>query len=129
MEFAATPQYASGDVKGDIVGDDKKIEDVGEKIASSDGEVEANHVELHESEAKRILAKVDYRLVPMLALLYLVAFIDRSNSKWALLFCKPKPLTGAQLEMQRLQDSQLTSKCMVFSTILLSLCSLFHTLF
>jgi hypothetical protein len=26
------------------------------------------------------LRKVDYRLVPILALLYLVAFIDRSNS-------------------------------------------------
>jgi hypothetical protein len=27
----------------------------------------------------RALRKVDYRLVPLLAVLYLVAFIDRSN--------------------------------------------------
>lgn len=31
-------------------------------------------------EAKRILRKVDYRLVPLLAVLYLLAFIDRGNS-------------------------------------------------
>jgi hypothetical protein len=31
------------------------------------------------SETKRILRKVDVRLVPMLALLYVIAFLDRSN--------------------------------------------------
>jgi len=36
-------------------------------------------VELPEAEAKRAIRKVDFRLVPLLALLYLVAFIDRSN--------------------------------------------------
>lgn len=36
--------------------------------------------ELPEAEAKRVLRKVDYRLVPLLTFLYLVAFIDRSNS-------------------------------------------------
>lgn len=78
-----TPGYASGDVKKDIVGDDKRIEDVGEKgeKISSDGELEANRLALAETEAKRILRKVDFRLVPVLSLLYLVAFIDRSNSK------------------------------------------------
>lgn len=30
-------------------------------------------------ETKRILRKVDFRLVPVLALLYLLAFLDRSN--------------------------------------------------
>jgi hypothetical protein len=52
-----------------------------EKSLSSSGELEAQHVELDEAEANRVLRKVDYRLVPMLSLLYLVAFIDRSNSK------------------------------------------------
>lgn len=36
-------------------------------------------VELPPDEARRALKKVDFRLVPLLALLYLVAFIDRSN--------------------------------------------------
>lgn len=52
-----------------------------EKISTSSGELEAQHLELDEAEANRVLRKVDYRLVPMLSLLYLVAFIDRSNSK------------------------------------------------
>lgn len=33
-------------------------------------------------EAKRILRKVDYRLIPLLTLLYLLAFIDRGNSTY-----------------------------------------------
>jgi hypothetical protein len=35
--------------------------------------------ELPPAEGLRALRKVDYRLVPLLAVLYLVAFIDRSN--------------------------------------------------
>jgi hypothetical protein len=31
------------------------------------------------AQGKRVLRKIDYRLVPLLAVLYLVAFIDRSN--------------------------------------------------
>ncbi|KAF2475581.1 MFS general substrate transporter [Lindgomyces ingoldianus] len=75
----ASPSYLPGDIKADLTGDDKKIEDLGEKKLSSDGEIEANVVELNEAEARRILKKVDFRLVPLLSLLYLVAFIDRSN--------------------------------------------------
>lgn len=52
-----------------------------EKISTSSGELEAQHLELDEAEASRVLRKVDFRLVPMLSLLYLVSFIDRSNSK------------------------------------------------
>ncbi len=36
-------------------------------------------VDLPPAEGRRILKKVDYHLVPLLSLLYLVAFIDRSN--------------------------------------------------
>jgi hypothetical protein len=73
--------HAPGDIEKDVTVDDKRVEDVAEEPSrSSDGELEANDVEIPETEAKRILAKVDYRLVPTLALLYLVAFIDRSNS-------------------------------------------------
>lgn len=81
MDTGTTGLYAPGDVKTDILGKDNKIEDVDEKKLSSDGGLEANYVEVDEGEAKRILAKVDYRLVPVLSLLYLVAFVDRSNSK------------------------------------------------
>jgi len=73
-----TPEYAPGDVKADIVGGER-VEAVGEKTSSSDHELEAAHVEISEVEGRKIVAKVDYRLVPMLALLYLVAFVDRSN--------------------------------------------------
>lgn len=34
-------------------------------------------------EQKRILRKVDWRLVPLLSFLYLVSFIDRGNCKSA----------------------------------------------
>lgn len=73
---------ATDDVKPVALDDDKMVEDVGEKPASSEVEIEAAHIEVDEKEARRILSKVDYRLVPVLALLYLVAFIDRSNSKF-----------------------------------------------
>jgi hypothetical protein len=68
------------DVKRDPIYTDNRIEDVAEKTSNSSAELEAQHVELDESESARVLRKVDMRLVPMLSLLYLVAFIDRSNS-------------------------------------------------
>ncbi|KAH7383871.1 major facilitator superfamily domain-containing protein [Pyrenochaeta sp. MPI-SDFR-AT-0127] len=71
---------ATDDVKRDITSrDDKKIEDLNEKTSTASGELEAQQVEYDEKEAQRVLRKVDLRLVPMLSLLYLVAFIDRSN--------------------------------------------------
>jgi hypothetical protein len=62
----------------------QKTENIAEKISTSSGsgELEAQSVELQEKEAARVLRKVDMRLVPMLSLLYLVAFIDRSNSTY-----------------------------------------------
>lgn len=59
---------------------DQKIEDVAEKTSHSSAEPDGHHVVLDEAESARVLRKVDMRLVPMLSLLYLVAFIDRSNS-------------------------------------------------
>lgn len=68
------------DVKKDITSsDNQKIEDLAEKTSNSSAEIEAQNVELDDREAARVLRKVDLRLVPMLSLLYLVAFIDRSN--------------------------------------------------
>ncbi|KAF2008009.1 MFS general substrate transporter [Amniculicola lignicola CBS 123094] len=69
-----------GDGKLHISASDDKIEDIGEKDHGfTDAQLEANHAEIQEAEAARVLKKVDFRLVPMLALLYLVAFVDRSN--------------------------------------------------
>ena len=36
----------------------------------------------HDKEVKRILRKVDWRLPPWLAVLYLLSFLDRSNSEY-----------------------------------------------
>lgn len=66
------------DPKYDGVGN--KSEHADEKRSTSSGELEAQHVELDEAESARVLRKVDMRLVPLLSLLYLVSFIDRSNS-------------------------------------------------
>lgn len=41
-------------------------------------------VDIPPAEARRILRKVDYRLIPLLSFLYLVAFVDRSNSEYTL---------------------------------------------
>ena len=71
------------DQKRGELGHEQRVENVGvEKISISSGELESQRVELDEAEANRVLRKVDYRLVPMLSLLYLVAFIDRSNSEF-----------------------------------------------
>lgn len=62
----------------------RQTEDVAENIShsSNSGRLEAQNVEHDDAEAARVLRKVDMRLVPMLSLLYLVAFIDRSNSTY-----------------------------------------------
>lgn len=69
---------------GKLSTEHQRAENVAEKISTSSGtgELEAQNVELEEKEAARVLRKVDMRLVPMLSLLYLVAFIDRSNSTY-----------------------------------------------
>jgi hypothetical protein len=73
------------DVKRDPTFEHGRTEDVAEKTSHSSGELEAQHLELDEAESARVLRKVDMRLVPMLSLLYLVAFIDRSNSTSSLI--------------------------------------------
>jgi hypothetical protein len=52
----------------------------GELVTVENGATEIV-TELASEEERRILKKVDYRLVPLLAFLYLIAFVDRSNSK------------------------------------------------
>ncbi|OCT51552.1 putative transporter [Cladophialophora carrionii] len=77
-------------VKADQVdvdsGSDKKVDTLAE-IEAVDGlkTVEVGFaadqvlVDLDEKEKTRILRKIDYRLVPLLGVLYLLAFIDRGN--------------------------------------------------
>lgn len=38
----------------------------------------------HTKETRRILRKVDFRLLPLLTLLYVIAFLDRGNSQSSL---------------------------------------------
>lgn len=65
LEFAAQPISSDESSGEELVTVEKGYTDV---IA-----------ELPQEEKKRILRKVDYRLIPILTLLYLVAFVDRSN--------------------------------------------------
>lgn len=98
----ATP---TDDVK---VGPGSQAENVansGEKRELSDSELEATAIDFDGPEARRILNKVDWRLVPVLSLLYLVAFIDRSNSKAsAQSNASLVHADKTQLEMRRLRD-------------------------
>ena len=98
----------SNDVKQDMASvDAQKIEHLSdaEKSSHVSKEIEAQQIELDEKEAARVLRKVDMRLVPMLSLLYLVAFIDRSNSKCCHCVCivAIMSLTSLQSVMPKLR--------------------------
>ena len=62
-----------------------RYEQDGRKSEAADGlELVESNVELRdfsEKETKRILFKLDIRLLPILALFYLLAYLDRGNSK------------------------------------------------
>lgn len=100
------------------LGGEQRIENLTEKGSTSSGEIEAQRVELDEAEANRVLRKVDYRLVPMLALLYLVAFIDRSNSEYSSLHGSSwsSDTNQSQLAMPKLLAWIRTSASKVSST-------------
>lgn len=54
---------------------DEKLEIVGEE------QVDDNLTAYNEKKARELRRRVDYRLIPVLTILYLVSYIDRSNSK------------------------------------------------
>lgn len=58
----------------------KELQQHGELVTVYNG-LDENHVlaELPDHEQKRILRKVDLRLIPLLTFLYLIAFVDRTN--------------------------------------------------
>ncbi|KAM0717210.1 hypothetical protein Q7P37_007062 [Cladosporium fusiforme] len=63
---------------------DEKLDKSADHIDDVEDQKNAQHAEESEpafdpKETKRILRKVDVRLIPVLALLYLLAFLDRSN--------------------------------------------------
>lgn len=79
---------AGPEISNDIKDPERQVEKVekkdsseDEKLGTSDNNPIVLALELDEAEERRILRKVDWRLVPILSLLYLIAFIDRSNSK------------------------------------------------
>ncbi|KAF2093482.1 MFS general substrate transporter [Rhizodiscina lignyota] len=58
----------------------KELDEHGELVTVDNGIDEHHvHIDLPEAEQKRILRKVDLRLVPLLTFLYLISFVDRSN--------------------------------------------------
>lgn len=66
----------------EIVGGGHMIDEVPDRKHIKDlEETELALVELSPEEEKRVLRKVDFILVPQLTILYLMAFLDRSNSK------------------------------------------------
>lgn len=77
----------SGMIKNATTGDDAHEAVHTERSTAKDelATLDAGYTEsdviadLPPAEGLRALRKVDYRLVPLLAVLYLVAFIDRSN--------------------------------------------------
>jgi hypothetical protein len=57
--------------------DDERDDDGDAKPAA--GLDASNLPNYDDAETKRVLRKVDYRLVPMLVLLYLICFVDKGN--------------------------------------------------
>lgn len=48
----------------------------------SEGAVAAELSHLSEAEQKKIIRKIDWRVIPLLTFLYLIAFVDRTNSEY-----------------------------------------------
>lgn len=67
-------EKSSSDLHVEIF-DDEKHKDV-------DTVAEAGLTDFDQAEVKRILRKIDLRLLPVLTALYLMSFLDRSNSQY-----------------------------------------------
>jgi hypothetical protein len=74
--------------------DEKQTEDASsdELVTVENGATEVT-VDYTQEETRRILRKIDYRLVPLLGVLYLLAFIDRGNSKYRMLSFYSLPMS------------------------------------
>jgi hypothetical protein len=58
----------------------EKIESIEDQLETAASDENNELIQYDEKETKAILRKVDWRLIPMLTLLYVLSFIDRSNS-------------------------------------------------
>lgn len=75
---------------------DEKMELEHDELAKNSNDVSPPPV-YNVGEVKRILRKVDKRLLPVLALLYLLSFLDRGNSKSSR---KDSPDNSALIQLQ-----------------------------
>lgn len=81
-------------------------------LVTVDNGAEIVIAEADEAETRRILRKIDYRLVPLLAYLYLVAFVDRSNSESCSFPCRQSAPFAKRSNMNRSTSSILLIKVM-----------------
>lgn len=58
---------------------DQYVDDVLEP-SDKESQPPTHEIEFNDAETKRLLQKVDWRLLPVLTALYLMSFLDRSNS-------------------------------------------------
>lgn len=71
-----TEDAKQSDASVDIKSGDKSVEEIDN--AKDHCSLE-NAVEWDEAATKRLMRKIDWRLIPFLALLYLLSFLDRTN--------------------------------------------------
>ncbi|RDW58327.1 hypothetical protein BP5796_12257 [Coleophoma crateriformis] len=81
---------------------DLDVEDK-ERLRSMSNDIPANHLasKIEQAEARRIVRKIDFRLVPLLAFLFLIVQIDRTNIGNANIAGMPQDLhlTGPQFNI------------------------------
>lgn len=77
----ATPVYSEevkrSDTSLDVKAGEKHVEDPANISDSS--ALEQGETTWDEAATKRLIRKIDWRLIPFLALLYLLSFLDRTN--------------------------------------------------
>lgn len=86
METTISPDDArrSSTSMDDNKSGEKQVEDAGERAARRDDDDDnESHLESgaewDEAAVRRLVRKIDWRLIPFLALLYLLSFLDRTN--------------------------------------------------
>lgn len=60
--------------------EEKVVVDHPEAVDDVQKDTQSGDIQFSDAETKRLLKKVDFRLLPVLTILYLLSFLDRSNS-------------------------------------------------
>lgn len=85
MENKSTNEHSAEHVEeGREAGliDEKHLNSLPEDVNKlRDGIIETPIQEYDEGESRKIMRKIDFRLIPLLVVLYLLAFLDRGNSE------------------------------------------------